>query len=291
MRDSDRRSYLVATLGEELYCSFYSHGGPVPSRWGEPGPVYADPELTAAMSRANTGRGSWEPGWTIQRILGDVALAATSRLRARVPLDDCRARDGAVAPGAAVSVRLPKELPSISPGFYTAVGDAPAPPAAEAGFVRAYWNVDRDGAPALVGALTSRLNRERVPFRLKVADHPLRLDRCDAAVLYVRADGFGSLRGMLEDAGVALAAHLRPRIPVFTLELVPGVGLAEDQGGADSFGERRCALLADGIVSACERGDGHGDAGVDAVAARFAEAGVQLDAPYLDQLLAGRHVL
>lgn len=286
-----RRAYLVSCLRAELYSSFYCHGGPVPARWGEPEPVSADPWLVDAMSRANTGRGGWEPGWAVERLDGSEAVVASSRLRVRVPVEDCRARSGAVAPGAAVSIRLPKELPSLSPGFFTVLSEASGELASAASVVRVYWNIARAGAPLLIGALASPLNAQGVPFRLKVADHPFRLDRCDAAVLYLPGERFGALRETLRDVAAALTAHRRPQIPAFTLELAPGVGLAEDGGGDESFGERRCGVLADGIVRAHEQGHVRAAARLEAVSARFAEDGVQLDAPYLEPSLAGRHVL
>ena len=76
-----------------------------------------------------------------------------------------------------------------------------------------------------------------------------------------------------------------------TLELAPGVGLAEDGGRRESFGARRCALLADAIVRAHAHGVTEAEARLAAVAARFAEDGVRIDAPYLEPSLAGRHVL
>jgi HopA1 effector protein family len=289
--EPERRRYLVSCLRQELYRSFYRHGSPVVARWGEPEPAAADPWLVEALSRANTGRGSWESGWRVERLAGEEAVAKTAGLRARVPIGDCRASGGTVRRGAAVSVRLPKELRELSPGFYTVVSDAPVDPASSASVVRVYWNVARAGAPALVRTLTSRLNSAGVPFGLKVADHPVRLDRCDAAVLYLEGEIFRELRDELRDVAAALTAHLRPQIPAFTLQHAPGVGLAEDDGGGESFGERRCALLADGVVRAHERRIAPGSARVDAVAARFAEDEVSIDAPYLEPSFAGRHVL
>ena len=132
-------------------------------------------------------------------------------------------------PGAAVSVRMPKELPARSPGFFTVVSEAPADLAAAESVVRVYWSITRGGAAALVGALTARLNAARAPFRLKVADHPFRLDRCDAAVLYLpRPTASRRCAGRSSDVADALRAHLRRAIPAFTLELASGVGLAED---------------------------------------------------------------
>jgi hypothetical protein len=261
----------------------------MPARWGEPQPVAEDPWLVDALSRANVGHGSWERGWTVSHIENGDAVVATNRLRARVALTDCRSFDGPIRPGATVGLRLPKELPSLSPGFFTVIGDAMTP--SSPGLVRVYWNVTRAGAPRLVELLTARLNASNASFRLKVGDHPHRLDRCDAAVLYLGADIFTAVRDLLRDVGVELTPHLRPRVPFFTLELLPGVGLAEDDGVGESFGLRRCEVLADAIVRAHERGIIRVHEKLAAVAEHFAAAGVDIDAPYLEPSLAGRHVL
>jgi hypothetical protein len=292
MDDSARRNYLALCLRAEIYRSFYCQGGPVSARWDERGPASADPWLIEEMSQANTGHGSWQPGWKVERLDDDDAVLVTDRLRARVPVSDCRRAQAApLCPGARAEIRVPKELLELSPGFYTVVSDAPADPGSWARAVRAYWNIARAGAPALVRAVTSRLNREGLPFQLKVADHPFRLERCDAAVLYLDGEVFGELRVALGEVATALRGYLRPRVPAFTLELAPGVGAAEDTSSGESFGERRCTLLADGIIRAHERGIVEASARLDEVAARFAEDGVLLDAPYLQPSLAGRHVL
>jgi hypothetical protein len=245
--------------------------------------------LVEAMSRANPGRGSWEPGWTVERLDGEEAIVAHGRLRTRVRLDDCRSTSGQVIPGTAVSIRLPKELQELSPGFYTVVGDVADTVPSES-FVRVYWNIGRSGAPALVSTISARLNGERVPFRMKLANHPFHFDRCDASVLYLRADVFRTVAGTLREIAARLTTQLRPQIPAFTLELAPGVGLAEDVGSG-SFGQRRCSVLAEGIVLADEQRMVDPGERLDAVAARFAEDGVSIDAPYLEPSLAGRHVI
>jgi hypothetical protein len=289
LSETERRRILVSCLGEELYRSFYCHGGPVLGRRGLVEPP-ADPRLGAALSRANSGQGSWEPGWTVERLDGEEAVVAGPRLIARIPVRDCRALTGGVHPGAPVSVRMPKEMPTLSPGFFTVLSDVPADLAAAESVVRVYWNVTA-GAPALVEAISLRLNAGRTPFRLKVADHPFRFDRRDSAVLYLDGESFRALRDTLQELAVTLSAHLNPGIPAFTLELAPGVGLAEAGGDGESFGTRRCLLLADAIVRAHAQGVNRPDARVETVAARFAEDGVRIDAPYLEPSLAGRHVL
>lgn len=289
---ADCRRHLIASLREELYASFYCTGAPVPTRWGKAPPVSADPELCAELSDANAGRGSWEPGWTVDRCGHDEAIASTPRLRVRVPLVDCRADGGdLIANGTNVSLRLPKELPALSPGFFTVVSDASVDIAAGTGVVRVYWDITASGAPTLVRELTMRLNAGTVPFRLKLANHPALFDRCDPAVLYVQADTFGAVKPMLREVADSLYAHLRPRIPAFTLRFAPGVGLAESPGPGQSFGLSRSGLLAEGAVDAHERGIHEASGRVGVAIAHFAANGVDIDAPYLDPSLSGRHVL
>jgi HopA1 effector protein family len=288
---SQRRAHLVRCLREELYTSFYRHDRAVPARWGRSEPVSADPWLVSAMSRSNTAPFAWESGWTVDRVEDGEVVVESSRLRARVPRRDCRALAGDIGRGASVSVRMPTELPALSPGFYTVVGEAPEEPMPARCEVRVYWNVGLQGAPLLVRALTSRLNAAGEPFRLKVADHPSRLARCDAAVLYLSGGAFTALRDMLHHVASELESRLQPRVPAFTLELAPGVGLSENEPGDESFGFRRCTLLAEAIVVAHELGIERDSDRLAAVAARFAEVGVLIDAPYLDPALAGRHVL
>ena len=287
--ESEPTRALVARVGDELYWSFFCPGRPVPARRSTV-PVGADPALAAALSAANTGHGSWEPGWTLERRDGATAVVASTRLRARVADRDHDAPRAAGA-GTAVCVRLPKELPSRSPGFYMAVGDAPGGPASPDGVVRVYWHVTPAGAPRLVASLTRLLNADGVPFRLKVADHPFRYDRCDAAVLYVPGDRFAALRPELSALATELRGQLRPGIPVFTLPLAAGVGLAEDPADGASFGTRRCGLLAEAVVRAHREGIRRPGARFEAVVAGFAEAGVAVEAPYREPSARGRHVL
>ena len=289
MDDTAREAYLAMSLGHELYSSFYCRGRPVPARWGEPAPVTPDPGLAAMLSQANTGHGCWQGGWTVERLDGDEAVVV-SDVRARIPLSDCRAPDG-IRPGAAVEIHVPKENLWLAPGFYTALSDATAEADPGRTILRTYWNVTPAGAPGLMRALTTRLNAAGVPFRLKVADHPFRLDRCDGAVLYLPLARLRAIRATLLEVATELGGQLRPAIPAFTLELAPGVGLAEHDGGPLSFGTVRCRLLADAIVRAHHRGAVGLDERIAIVAHRFAEAGIAIDAPFREPSLTSGHVL
>jgi hypothetical protein len=291
LRTSERRDHLVSALGQRLYLSFYCQGRVAPARWEGLDWVSSDRGFVQALSEANTGRGSWESGWTVLRLEGDEAVVATPRLRTRVARDNCRAIAEPIGPGARVDLRIPKELPAFSPGYCTVVSDATRDGESSTSVVRVYWNVTSTGAPSLVRALTSWLNADGVPFRLKVIDHPSRFARCDTAVLYLPSDTFQVLRKQLADVATTLTPRLRPSIPAFTLELAPGVGLAEDDGTGASFGAQRCALLAECIVRTHEAGIRQPAARIEATAVQFERAGVKIDAPYLAPPLASRHVL
>jgi hypothetical protein len=289
LRPHERRRHLVSALAQRLYVSFYSQGAVAAARWDRLEPVAADNQLVQALSEANTGSGSWQSGWTVLRLDGDEAVVATPRLRTRVARRDCRPVAGLVGPGARVSLRMPRELAAFSPGYWTAVSDAVLEDRSSA--VRVYWNVAHTGAPSLVRAITAWLNADGIPFRLKIADHPSRFARCDTAVLYLPSDEFHALRKHLGELAATLTTGLRAPIPAFTLELAPGVGLAEDDGTGASFGVQRCTLLADCIVRAHDEGKRHPRHRIHAIAMQFERAGVKIDAPYLAPTMAGRHVL
>ena len=291
MDDRERRSYLVACLGQELYWSFYSPGGPVPARWGEPEPDAADAWLVEAMARANTGRGSWEEGWTVERLDGADAVVVSERLRARAAGGRLPCSEGALRPGA-------RREPAAAEGAPGAVARVlhrrSATPSS-------HWT--RSGSCACTGTSrgpaprrssersTSRLNARRrgVPAEGRQSSAaPPAVRRGDPVPGGRRVPA--AARGARADRR-RLRTRLEPRIPAFTLDLAPGVGLAEGRGDGESFGVRRCELLADGIVRADARGAGRLADRLDEVARRFAEERISIDAPYLEPALAGRHVL
>src|SRR4029079_12468488 len=191
------------------------------------------------------------------------------------PVRDCRGPDG-VRPGTEVAIRAPKEHVWLAPGVYGALSCTVA--LAGSSVLRVYWHITAAGAPALMRALTTRLNASSTPFRLKVADHPARFDRCDAAVLYLPDARAEDVRGTLLAVAADLGPRLRRAVPAFTLELAPGVGVAEHDGGPLSFGTTRCRLLAEAIIRAHALGIATAGQRVDAVAEHFARAGIAIDA-------------
>jgi hypothetical protein len=261
----ERRAHLVDSLTEELYASFYTQGEPAASRRGERGPLSGERQLMRALADANAGQGGWESGWTVEREGDSRVVLRGQRLRIVARREEFQAGAG---------LRVAKDLPERSPGYYTALGDA-----GSGGDVRVYWNVGPAAAAQLMRVLTERLNGLGVAFAFKVADHPARFSRCDSAVLYVAGEVLGELRD--------IRARLRPRTPALTLTLCAGVGAAEHPPDGASFGLTRCRVLAEGIVRAYELRAQDRLAVVERV---FDEHGMDLDAPYREPSRE-RHVL
>jgi hypothetical protein len=71
-------------------------------------------------------------------------------------------------------------------------------------------------------------------------------------------------------------------VPLFTRELAPGLGLAEDPSGGLSFGQSRCRLVARGLWNGFTRGRTDREGRLAAVAEAFHEAGVDPAVPYLE---------
>jgi hypothetical protein len=265
---ADARAYLRQLLHDEYYGNVYCRGLAAPGTEQQLTPG-DDGWFVERLSAANAGSGSWEPGWTASGNDGDRLVVARDGLSLWIDPRDARGS------GEALSIRMPKELRRLSPGFYMALGDTSL---VRAAVVRFYWHLSADAAPALMRLLTADLNAERLGFSFKVVSHPSRYTRCDAGVLYVDAGELEQVRPIVARAYAAVRPALRERVPAFTRRLAPGLGLAADPGGAQSFGTLCSYALADGAIAA----DGlAGDAALAAVEAAFRSVGISLDAPHL----------
>ncbi len=274
------RTYLCHGLQGQLYSSFYCAGQAIPHRPQRtaPQPHGASPFIDS-LSRANSGTGSRESGWTVARTEDDGRLVVHRHgLSLWARPDEVRGAD--ISPGGEVSVTLPPELLRLSPGFYMALGDEELD--VEEPMVRHYWHLSSSGGAALIAVATRALNGERLPFRLKVLVDPDGYSRCDAGVLYtswrLRAEVSGLLPSLLADT----TEHLRPGTPALTKPLAGGLGVAEGPPGAESFGMHRCGLLADAAVRAFELGLHTTPERLTLVEQHFDEQGIDFDHPYLN---------
>jgi hypothetical protein len=278
------RSHLLFILRNHIYNDFYRVGfaSRMAPEVGEASVSCRETHLAAQLAQANCGGGCWEPGWIVRRCENGAVAVRGRGLELWVTREDCRPPPGAaLALGCSVALRLPKDAREASPGYYAALSDQPLVWDGAATLVRIYWNMAPAGAAPLMRAITSHLNAARLPFRLKVLNNAISYSRCDTAVLYMLKNDLRAAAPLLAAVYRDCREGMRPGVPAFTKTIGPGVGLAEDIGEGESFGQHRSQLLAEGLIRAFEHGERHRDARVQSVVETFTQAGVDLDHPYL----------
>lgn len=267
---------LMQMLSGALYQYVYSRsfdGRLAEAREAVAADPAADAALVARLTAANCTRERWEQGWQIAQVLpsGQVMAQRGAASRAVWP-GQFLSKDGPGVPprpGSQISLCYLKESVSVQPGFYYVFGETPEEESHGFGLVRVYWNVDAPGAPALVRLLSARLNRFHVPFRFKCSVTCGQYERTDVAVAYLAKRYFPVFADLLIDIHPQVRASLAGDVPLFAKRLAAGVGVAEDPGNGESFGQHRCRVLAQTLWSCFL-------AGSQSLSARLAEFGRQL---------------
>jgi hypothetical protein len=277
---------LLTTLSSVLYGYVYSRSftGQLPP--DEPADYTPDPALMAALSAANTTRERWEHGWQIAQVMqaGQVMAQKGNVFRSLWP-GQFISKDGPGAPpraGAIISVFYAKESTSLQPGFYYLFGETAEDESHGFGLVRFYWNISMAGAPRLVQIMGTRLNRFQVPFRFKVATARSQFDRTDVAVLYFAKRFFSITADLSLDVHRGVREFLGEDVPFFTKKVAAGVGIAEDPGNGESFGQSRCRLAAESVWNCYLRGDQSPRSRLQEFRRLLSANGVDPDHPHLN---------
>ncbi len=245
-----------------------------------------DDDFVARLSEANASREHLQRGWRIVRRLPAGRFIAQKNGHVRIlSAAELVARDGPDATldeGASVSLIWPRESKVMHKGFYYVYGEAVTDQQDDVGLLRLYWNVRANGVLDLVRQLTRSFNRFQIPYRLKCLNSPAAYERADAAVLYFNARYFRLASELLADVHRELEEYLEPNTPLFSKTLADGLGLAEEPGNGESFGQQRCRILAEGICKAFERSPLTEEQFFEVVASQFESEGLSLDSPYLN---------
>jgi hypothetical protein len=281
------QAILLRMVENELYYRLYRQ----PCEPAATDPVTAEVDTmrdySAALSVANCGSGTWDPGWLVTAVAADghvllrrddVTYRAT---QAQVRSDEGDA-DASLRIGMRARVRVPKEIRQLVQGFYMALGNAPWPDAADTGgrIVRFYWSLSAAVAPLYLRQITGALNEAGVPFRTKVVHDPTHYRNADAGVLYVPTRVLDRVWFAIEATYAVIRTGLRPSVPMFTYRLAAGLGLAEDPGGGISFGQSRCRVAASGLWSAFAAGAHDAPRRLDHIAAAFLQNDIDPARPH-----------
>lgn len=245
--------------------------------------LQVDEQFVEQLSHANTGCERLDRGWTVSLVLptGHCLVQKNGLVRA-VSAKEFVCDDAAIAPGAKISLCWPKESRTMHPAFYYIFGSAITDQQDDDDLLRWYWNIKTVGALKLVHLLTQRLNKFQIPFRLKCLNDPAGYDRADAAVLYINKRFYRVATELLADVYQTVEDQLAPFTPLFSKQLAPGLGFAEEPETGESFGQQRCRILAKGIWNAHVLNRQTEHERLAEVAKQFELSGLSFDQPYLN---------
>ncbi|MEW5858161.1 MAG: T3SS effector HopA1 family protein, partial [Cyanobacteriota bacterium] len=110
--------------------------------------------------------------------------------------------------------------------------------------------------------------------------------RYDSGVLYFDKRDYEVVRTVLQSVYGETRAHFKSEVPLFTKQLAPGVGLAEEPNQKfstqESFGMNRCQIVANGLLEAWQQGDESSEGKMQAVLGEFSRLGIDLQRAYLN---------
>lgn len=242
------------------------------------------------LHQSNQGQGYFDPGWQIIASEAEDILVVTkggltlhANLENHLSVEDRNSNIGDM-----VAIRLPKNR--VQNGFYMAVGDAGARQShgqeRKDVTVRIYFNLNAEGAIAIMSSLTTQLNSLAIPFSFKALYNSADYGRHDSAVLYFDSRHYEVIKQVLETIYRQHQDHFQPEIPLFTKHLAPGLALAEEPdhkfSSKDSFGTNRCQIIANGLLAANLEENNTSENRLNAIAKEFDSLGIELECCYLN---------
>lgn len=242
------------------------------------------------LHQSNQGKGYFDQGWLVLKQENDGGFTVTKGgLKLYIePEKHLQDSEKSAVVGNSVAIRMPKNL--VQNGFYVAVGNeglsrvesSNNPPVT----VRIYFNLTPEGAVRVMENLTRQLNELAIPFHFKVLYNPNDYERYDSGVLYFDENDYEKVREVLLDIHHENESYFKSEIPLFTMQIAPGLGLAEEPdhkfGEQESFGMNRCQILANGLLNALQNGDNSTDSRIKAIFEEFNRLGIDLQYTYLN---------
>jgi hypothetical protein len=243
-------------------------------------------DMPAALAAANNSRDRWVSDWRISHVFASGQIAAHRYGVQRVfwpgEFISAEAAGGPPQPGATVNVLWKGGSAAAQPGFYFSYGETIPDQIDEYPLVRFYMNIRPGGAARILEYLGRTLNRFRIPFRYKCLSKVDLYPRADAGVLYIGRRFYNVCSELMSDMHKKIGSELGANVPLFSLYLSPGIGLAEDPGTGESFGMNRCRIVAQGIADAFSKNLHSAEGRLKTVEDRFKAVGLDLQRPHLN---------
>ena len=137
-----------------------------------------------------------------------------------------------------------------------------------------------------MGSLTQGLNEAAIPFHFKVLYNPKEYQRDDSGILYFDKRNYEAVIQVLKTVYAEHKSNFKLDVPLFTKQLVAGLGLAEEPdqkfASQESFGMNRCQIVADGLLAAWHQGDHSPKGRINAIRQQFSLLGIDWQRPYIN---------
>lgn len=275
---------LAIALWPALYDAAYARPyRPEP----EPTPVAVTPDngLATALAAGFPEAVRWDPGWRVYQTEpdGSVHVMKGDACRRAMPGSFLLPPGsfGPVTQGASLLLPLTLATATLQPGFFHLAGTSPHSDHDDALLARFYFNSRPEGLPAMLRRLVDLLNEYQVAFRMKTLLDPTQYDRFDSTVLYVPRRLLPITLALIADLLEGPALPLAPGVPLFSLPIAEGIGVADDPGFGLSFGQSRAMLLAEAIIEGWLTGHQDAATRLALLPQVFARHGLDLARPHL----------
>lgn len=239
------------------------------------------------LHNSNHGEGYFDSGWSIIDKEDDNSLIVfKSNLRLHIKPDiHLKLEEKNAQIGDIVAIQMPKNL--LQNGFYVAVGNLGTQnPEPSLQTVRIYFNLTPQGSINMMDSLTQELNKLEIPFTFKVLYNPSDYGRYDSGVLYFNKLNYPQIKPVLINIHQKFQQEFQEKVPLFTLKIASGLGLAEEPNQKfaiqESFGMNRCQIIANGLLNAWDTGDDSAGNKIDKIIEQFSLLGIDFNRPYLN---------
>lgn len=242
----------------------------------------ADEDLLSVLQKANTSLGTNDSGWVVCEVREDQLVKVKRNDNIRIITTDQLANYGQeIKVDQIVTLRRDREDFTSQPGFYYAFGDTLGSTPDEIGSARIYLCIRYDEAAEWYRHITTQLNRYQIPFHVKILRYPSSYQRTDRCVLYISRTYILQACTIL----VSIARNiggLDSYQPFLTKPIYPGISIADDPLGSESFGMNRMRVIAEGILRAHLMGRKNAAEIVEIVTDNFRYCGFSPAKPWLN---------
>jgi len=249
-----------------------------------------DLEFYERLHESNQGEGYFDSNWQILKKESDGSLVVNKGgLKLHIePEKHLQPTQKSSKIGDFVGIKMPKNL--VQNGFYMAVSNLGLQNHVNLDssltIVRIYFNLIPEGSISVMRDLTQQLNEKTIPFSFKVLYNPADYQRYDSGVLYFNQKDSELVLAVLQNVYQQNKSHFKPEIPLFTKQLAPGLGLAEEPDQKfsiqESFGMNRCQIIANGLLKAWYENDNSPENRMNNILEQFNLLKIDVQRPYLN---------